>query len=107
MMQQTQGGGKQVMQFGRSRAKLQTDSHQKVTLPMWPAARSHEELQIVDFLRYPKKHEMGARILGVLLFGFRHRQDLSGQGGGRGAGVPFLSIRPDFVEMFVGVGLRE
>ena len=52
MMQQTQGGGKQVMQFGRSRAKLQTDSHQKVTFAdVAGCDEAKEELQeIVDFL---------------------------------------------------------
>ena len=110
MMQQTQGGGKQVMQFGRSRAKLQTDSHQKVTFAdVAGCDEAKEELQeIVDFLRYPKKYvEMGARIpKGVLLFGApgTGKTYLAKAVAGE-AGVPFLSISgSDFVEMFVGVG---
>ncbi|MGI6661218.1 MAG: ATP-dependent zinc metalloprotease FtsH [Bacillota bacterium] len=110
MIQQTQGGGKQVMQFGRSRAKLQSDSHQKVTFAdVAGCDEAKEELQeIVDFLKYPKKYvEMGARIpKGVLLFGApgTGKTYLARAVAGE-AGVPFLSISgSDFVEMFVGVG---
>ena len=110
MIQQTQGGGKQVMQFGRSRAKLQSDSHEKITFDdVAGCEEAKEELkEVVDFLRHPKRYvEIGARIpKGVLLFGppgtgktFIARA-VAGE-----AGVPFLSISgSDFVEMFVGVG---
>ncbi len=110
MLQQTQGGGKQVMQFGRSRARLQSDSHEKVTFDdVAGCAEAKEELQeIVDFLKHPKKYvEMGARIpKGVLLFGApgTGKTYLAKAVAGE-AGVPFLSISgSDFVEMFVGVG---
>jgi len=110
MLQQSQGGGKQVMQFGRSRARLQSDIHEKVTFEdVAGLDEAKEELQeIVDFLKHSKKYvEMGARIpKGVLLFGppgtgkTYMARAVAGE-----AGVPFLSISgSDFVEMFVGVG---
>ena len=110
MMQQSQGGGKQVMQFGKSRARLQSDAHEKVTFQdVAGCEEAKEELQeIVDFLKHAKKYvEMGARIpKGVLLFGppgtgkTYIARAVAGE-----AGVPFLSISgSDFVEMFVGVG---
>ena len=110
MLQQSQGGGKQVMQFGRSRARLQSDIHEKVTFQdVAGCEEAKEELQeIVDFLRHSKRYvEMGARIpKGVLLFGAPGTgktyiaRAVAGE-----AGVPFLSISgSDFVEMFVGVG---
>lgn len=110
MMQQSQGGGKQVMQFGRSRARLQSDAHEKITFQdVAGCDEAKEELQeIVDFLKHAKKYvEMGARIpKGVLLFGppgtgkTYIARAVAGE-----AGVPFLSISgSDFVEMFVGVG---
>jgi len=110
MLQQSQGGGKQVMQFGRSRARLQSDIHEKVTFEdVAGLDEAKEELQeIVDFLKHSKKYvEMGARIpKGVLLFGppgtgkTYIARAVAGE-----AGVPFLSISgSDFVEMFVGVG---
>jgi len=110
MMQQTQGGGKQVMQFGKSRARLQSDVHKRVTFDdVAGCEEAKEELaEIVDFLKHPKKYlELGARIpKGVLLFGAPGTgktyiaRAVAGE-----AGVPFLSISgSDFVEMFVGVG---
>ena len=110
MLQQSQGGGKQVMQFGRSRARLQSEIHEKVTFQdVAGLEEAKEELQeIVDFLKHSKKYvEMGARIpKGVLLFGppgtgkTYIARAVAGE-----AGVPFLSISgSDFVEMFVGVG---
>ncbi len=110
MLQQSQGGGKQVMQFGRSRARMQSDIHEKVTFQdVAGLEEAKEELQeIVDFLKHSKKYvEMGARIpKGVLLFGppgtgkTYIARAVAGE-----AGVPFLSISgSDFVEMFVGVG---
>jgi len=110
MLQQSQGGGKQVMQFGRSRARLQSDIHEKVTFQdVAGLEEAKEELQeIVDFLKHSRKYvEMGARIpKGVLLFGppgtgkTYIARAVAGE-----AGVPFLSISgSDFVEMFVGVG---
>ncbi|PJI08797.1 MULTISPECIES: ATP-dependent zinc metalloprotease FtsH [Clostridium] len=113
-MQQTQGGagGKGVMGFGKSRAKMSSpdDLKQKVTFADVAGADEEKgELEeIVDFLKQPKKYiEMGARIpKGVLLVGppgtgkTLLAKAVSGE-----AGVPFFSISgSDFVEMFVGVG---
>ena len=111
-MQQSQGGGgnRNVMNFGKSRAKMATPDKKKVTFAdVAGADEEKEELaEIVDFLKQPKKYiEMGARIpKGVLLVGppgtgkTLLAKAISGE-----AGVPFFSISgSDFVEMFVGVG---
>ena len=110
MMQQSQGGGNRVMQFGKSKARLVGEDNKKVTFAdVAGADEVKEELQeVVEFLKFPKKfNELGAKIpTGVLLFGppgtgkTLLARAVSGE-----AGVPFFSISgSDFVEMFVGVG---
>lgn len=110
MTQQAQGGGRHIMNFGRSRARLQSEVHERITFAdVAGCEEAKEELaEIVDFLKFPKKYaEIGARIpKGVLLFGppgtgkTYIARAVAGE-----AGVPFLSISgSDFVEMFVGVG---
>jgi len=73
LMQQGQGSGGKVMQFGKSRAKLQTDSHKKVTFDdVAGVDEVKEELEeVVAFLKEPRKFSaLGARIpKGVLLYG--------------------------------------
>lgn len=110
MLQQTQGGGGKVMQFGKSRAKLQTDEKKKVTFAdVAGVDEVKEELQeVVDFLKNPDKFiAIGAKIpKGVLLYGSPGTgKTLLARAVAGEAGVPFFSISgSDFVEMFVGVG---
>ncbi|SHK58981.1 ATP-dependent zinc metalloprotease FtsH [Tepidibacter formicigenes] len=110
-MQQSQGGGGRVMNFGKSKAKLHKgDEKNKVTFgDVAGLEEEKEELQeVVDFLKNPKKYiELGARIpKGILMVGppGTGKTYLSRAVAGE-AGVPFFSISgSDFVEMFVGVG---
>ena len=113
VMQQMQGGssgGSKVMNFGKSRAKLNYDDKKKITFDMVAGLEEEkgELSELVDFLKAPKKFvDIGARIpKGVLLVGppgtgkTYLAKAVSGE-----AGVPFFSISgSDFVEMFVGVG---
>jgi len=111
-MQQSQGGGgsRNVMNFGKSKAKLADPNKKKVSFEDVAGADEEkaELAEIVDFLKQPKRYiDMGARIpKGVLLIGppgtgkTLLARAISGE-----AGVPFFSISgSDFVEMFVGVG---
>ncbi|MBR0378042.1 MAG: ATP-dependent zinc metalloprotease FtsH [Lachnospiraceae bacterium] len=107
-----QGGGTnaQMMNFGKSRARLSAPSDQTITFR--DVAGLEEEKQdleeIVDFLRDPAKYtSVGARIpKGVILVGPPGTgKTLIAKAVAGEAGVPFFSISgSDFVEMFVGVG---
>ncbi len=107
---QVQMGAGKGMSFGKSRAKLLTESQQKVTFADVAGideARSELE-EIIEFLKDPKKFtRLGGRIpKGVLLVGSPGTgKTLLAKAIAGEAGVPFFSISgSDFVEMFVGVG---
>lgn len=110
IMQQTQGSGNRVMQFGKSRARLHTDDRKKVTFEDVAGIDEVKEelVEIVDFLKHPKRYlELGAKIpRGVLLSGPPGTgKTLLAKAVAGEAGVPFFTISgSDFVEMFVGVG---
>ncbi|MFC1494184.1 ATP-dependent zinc metalloprotease FtsH [Thermodesulfobacteriota bacterium] len=109
-MRRMQSGGGKAMSFGKSRAKLMSDSREKVTFKdVAGIDEAREELQeIIEFLRAPDKFtRLGGRIpKGILLVGLPGTgKTLLAKAIAGEAGVPFFSISgSDFVEMFVGVG---
>jgi cell division protease FtsH len=109
-MRQMQAGGGKAMSFGKSKAKLLSEHHQKVTFDdVAGVEEAKEELEeIIAFLKNPKKFtKLGGRIpKGVLLVGAPGTgKTLLARAIAGEAGVPFFSISgSDFVEMFVGVG---
>ncbi len=110
MLERMQGGGNKIMSFGKSRAKVATGDHPKVTFKdVAGLDEAVEELEeIKEFLENPGKFQaLGAKIpKGVLLFGPPGTgKTLLAKAVAGEAGVPYFSISgSDFVEMFVGVG---
>jgi cell division protease FtsH len=109
-LRQMQGGAGKAMGFGKSKAKLLTERHGRITFKdVAGIDEAKEDLQeIVEFLRDPQKFQrLGGRIpTGALLVGppgtgkTLLARAISGE-----ADVPFFTISgSDFVEMFVGVG---
>jgi len=109
-MRQMQMGGGKAMSFGKSRAKLLTETQGKITFEdVAGIEEAKEELEeIIAFLKEPKKFTaLGGKIpKGVLLVGPPGTgKTLLARAVAGEAGVPFYSISgSDFVEMFVGVG---
>ena len=107
-MQKSSGSG--AMGFGKSRAKMLTEKHGKVTFDdVAGIDEAREELQeIVEFLKDPTKFaRLGGKIpKGALLVGSPGTgKTLLARAIAGEAGVPFFTISgSDFVEMFVGVG---
>ena len=110
-MNRMQGGGKGgAMGFGKSKAKMLTEKHGRVTFDdVAGIDEAKEELEeIVEFLRNPQKFSrLGGKIpKGALLEGPPGTgKTLLARAIAGEAGVPFFTISgSDFVEMFVGVG---
>jgi cell division protease FtsH len=105
-----QGGGGGLMSIGKSKAKLLTEAHGRVTFDdVAGIDEAKEDLQeVVEFLRDPQKFQrLGGRIpRGVLLVGPPGTgKTLTARAVAGEANVPFFTISgSDFVEMFVGVG---
>ncbi len=107
-MQGGRGGG--AMGFGKSKAKMLTEKHGRVTFDdVAGIDEAKDELdEIVEFLRNPQKFSrLGGKIpKGALLVGPPGTgKTLLARAVAGEAGVPFFTISgSDFVEMFVGVG---
>lgn len=109
-MQGQGGGSRGIFSFGKSKAKLITQSGSRITFrDVAGADEAKLELQeIIEFLKEPSKFQkLGGKIpRGVLLLGPPGTgKTLLARAVAGEAGVPFFSISgADFVEMFVGVG---
>jgi cell division protease FtsH len=110
VVRQFQSTGNKAISFGKSRAKLLSETQNKTTFDdVAGVEEAKEELrEIVDFLKDPQKYSrLGGKIpKGVLLYGAPGTgKTLLARAVAGEASVPFFSISgSDFVEMFVGVG---
>ena len=110
LSRQMQGSGNRALSFGKSRARLHTETGKKITFEDVAGVDEAKEAleEIIQFLKAPNRFErLGGTIpKGVLLVGppgtgkTMLAQAVAGE-----ADVPFFTISgSDFVEMFVGVG---
>ena len=110
IMRQMQSGQGKAMGFGKSKAKLLTEAHGRVTFDDVAGVDEAKEdlVEVVDFLRDPQKFQrLGGKMPhGVLLVGPPGTgKTLTARAVAGEADVPFFTISgSDFVEMFVGVG---
>jgi cell division protease FtsH len=104
------GASEQVMSFGKNRAKMYTETEEKITFNEVAGVDEAkvEMMELVEFLKNPGKFQrLGGKLpKGVLLVGPPGTgKTLLARATAGEANVPFLSLRgSDFVEMFVGVG---
>ena len=103
------GGGKNSLDFGKSKAKLSSEKNKVTFKDVAGLNEEKEEVkELIDFLKNPKKFQkLGARIpKGVLLYGPPGTgKTLLARAVAGEANVPFYYISgSDFVELFVGVG---
>lgn len=109
-MRQIQAGGTKAMSFGKNKARMLSETQNKITFKdVAGIDEAKEEVQeIVEFLKSPKKFtQLGGKIpKGILLVGSPGTgKTLLAKAIAGEAGVPFFIISgSDFVEMFVGVG---
>jgi cell division protease FtsH len=110
IMRQMQSGTGKAMGFGKSKARLLTESSKRVTFDdVAGVEEAKEEVEeIVEFLKDPQKFQrLGGKIpRGALLVGPPGTgKTLLARAIAGEARVPFFTISgSDFVEMFVGVG---
>lgn len=108
VMRSTMSGNASAMNFGKTKAKINTNLAVRFSDVAGAEEEKQELAEVVEFLKDPKKFsDLGARIpKGVLMVGPPGTgKTLFAKAVAGEAGVPFFSVSgSDFVEMYVGVG---